>query len=465
MKTFSAIKNILPILSVFLYTQSIAQQVNEFSAKQAVDYALKNSAQVKNALIDIQVQKQTNKEITAAAFPQINGNMYVNHFPNVAVQTFPNFIAAGTYGVLLKEGIKDGNGNPIQMPANFGIIEAQFGSKYTAGAGLDVNQLLFDGQVFVGLQVRKIAIEFSTKLAEVTSEQIKANVYKIYYQLVVGRKQIKSIDDNIERFEKLLHDTREIFKNGFAEKLDVDKVEVQLNNLRTEKLKAENLIEGGYAGLKFLLSMPQKDKLILTDSLSEEELKANILEETYNYADRKEYQQLAILEKLNGYNIRRYKLSKLPTIALSGNYSKSAQRQKFDFFQGNYFTSSFIGLRMSVPIFDGGARNARIEKAKLEFQKIGNNIEQLKLSIDNDVEQARLKMKSALATMESQKRNILLAEQVYRTTKLKYEQGLGSNQEIYNAQTELKVAQNNYYSSLYDAINAKVDYLKAAGKL
>ena len=465
MKTVSAIKSLLPILSVFLYTQSIAQQVNEFSAKQAVDYALKNSAQVKNALLDVQIQRQTNKEITAAAFPQINGNMNVNHFPNVAVQTFPNFIAAGTYGVLLKEGIKDGNGNPIQMPANFGIIEAQFGSKYTAGAGIDVNQLLFDGQVFVGLQARKTTIEFSTKIAEVTSEQIKANVYKIYYQLVVGRKQIKSIDDNIERFEKLLHDTREIFKNGFAEKLDVDKVEVQLNNLRTEKLKAENLIEGGYTGLKFLLSMPQKDKLILTDSLSEEELKANILEEDYNYADRKEYQQLAILEKLNGYNIRRYKLSKLPTIALSGNYNKSAQRQKFDFFQGNYFTSSFIGLRMSVPIFDGGARNARIEKAKLELQKTGNTIEQLKLSIDNDVEQARLKMKSALATMESQKRNILLAEQVYRTTKLKYEQGLGSNQEIYNAQTELKVAQNNYYSSLYDAINAKVDYLKAAGKL
>ncbi len=365
----------------------------------------------------------------------------------------------------MQEGIKDGNGNPIQVPANFGIIEAQFGSKYTAGTGIDLNQLLFDGQVFVGLQARKTAIDFSSKSAEVTSEFIKANVYKIYYQLVVGKKQIKSIDDNIERFEKLLNDIREIFKNGFAEKLDVAKVEVQLNNLKTEKLKAENRIEAGLAGLKFLLSMPQKDKLVLKDTLSEEELKVNILEESYNYADRKEYQQLALLGKLNEFNIKRYRLSKLPTLALSGNYNKSAQRQKFDFLQGQYFTSSFIGLRLNVPIFDGGAKNARIEKAKLELQKTTNNIEQLKLSIDNDVEQSRLNMKNALATMESQKRNILLAEQVYRTTKLKYEQGLGSNQEIYNAQTELKVAQNNYYSSLYDAINAKIDYLKATGRL
>ena len=455
---------LLLVLSL-AYTQTTAQQTNTFSVKEAVDYALKNSAQVKNALLDIEIQRQTNREITAAAYPQVNGNINMSHFPNVAVQTFPNFIAAGTYGVLLKEGVKDANGNPVQMPADFGIIEAQFGSKYTAGAGIDISQLLFDGQVFVGLQARRASIEFATKAAEVTQELIKANIYKIYYQLVVGRKQIESLDANISRFEKLLHDTREIYKNGFAEKLDVDKVEVQLNNLQTEKYRAENQLDAGLAGLKFLMSMPQKDQLILSDTLSEEELKMNILDEDYSYANRKEYQQLTLLEKLNQYNIKRYKLSKLPTVALSGNYNKTAQRQKFDFYQGKYYTSSFIGLRMSFPIFDGGARNARIEKARLELRKTGNNIEQLKLSIDNDVEQSRIRMKNAIATMESQKRNIELAEQVYRSTKLKYEQGLGSNQEIYNAQTELRVAQNNYYSSLYDAINARIDYLKATGKL
>jgi outer membrane protein TolC len=81
------------------------------------------------------------------------------------------------------------------------------------------------------------------------------------------------------------------------------------------------------------------------------------------------------------------------------------------------------------------------------------------------VEQSRIKMTSALLTMDNQKKNTELAENVYNTTKKKYEQGLGSNQEIYNAQTELKVAQTNYYNSLYDAITAKIDWLKAAGKL
>jgi outer membrane protein TolC len=153
------------------------------------------------------------------------------------------------------------------------------------------------------------------------------------------------------------------------------------------------------------------------------------------------------------------------TLSLAANYSKSAQRQKFDFFQGPYFTSSFIALRLNVPIFDGGARNARIATAKLNLLKTANNLDQLKSSIDNDVSQSRINMKSAILTLDNQKKNIELAQQVYNSTKLKYEQGLGSNQEISNAQADLVTAQNNYYGSLYDAINAKIDFLKAAGKL
>src|SRR5664279_2516465 len=173
-------------------------QSNEFSVKQAVDYALKNAVQVKNALLDIETQRQTNKEVTAQALPQITGTGSVNYNPNVTVQTFPNFIAQGTYGVLIAENVKNGNGNPIVAPKDFGLINAAFGAKYAVNGGFDLNQILFDGQVFVGLQARSALIKNAQLAADVTKEQIKANVYKIYYQLVVGKKQIGSIDANID---------------------------------------------------------------------------------------------------------------------------------------------------------------------------------------------------------------------------------------------------------------------------
>ena len=452
---------------VLLSVGAVAQQKNELSIKQCVEYANKNSVTVKNALLDVQIQNQTNRQITAAAFPQVNGSIGTTHYFDIPTTSLPDFISPATYQVLVDQGVKNGSGQTITFPSGgFGTIPAKFGTSWNASGGIDVSQLLFDGQVFVGLIARSAVLDYYKKITEVTQEQIKANIYKIYYQLAVGKKQVGSLDANIERFEKLLNDTKEIYKNGFAEKLDVDKVTVQLNNLNTEKVKVQNLLAAGNSGLKFLLGMPQKDELVLTDTLNEAELKDNILEQNYNYNNRKEMQLLGIAQKLGEYNVRRYKLSKIPTIAAFASYSKNAQRSSFNFFNnGDWFTTSIVGFKMAIPIFDGNSRNAHIQQSRYELQKTKNNIEQLKQSIDYDVEQSKIKMTSALLTVDNQKKNIELAEKVYNTTKLKYEQGLGSNQEIYNAQTELKVAQTNYYSALYDAINAKTDWLKAAGKL
>ncbi|HEY5392455.1 MAG TPA: TolC family protein [Hanamia sp.] len=440
-------------------------QIHSFTAKEAVDYAMKNAVQVKNALLDVKIQEQTNKGYTAEALPHLSASGSITYNPNVSVLAFPDFISPAVYGVLAKENVKDGNGNPITVPPSTGLLYAQFGSKYSMSAGIDFNQILFDGQIFVGLQARKTAMKNAELTADVTKEQIKTNVYKIYYQLVVAKRQIETLDANISNYEKLLHDTKEIYKNGFAEKLDVDKVQVQLSNLQTQKLKAQNQIDAGNDGLKFLMNLPQQDQLVLTDTLSDDELKSNILDANYNYEDRKEYQVLESSIELGKYNVKRYQLSKLPSLSLVGNYSQNTLGNSSDFLKGPYFAGSYIGLRLSVPIFDGGTRNSNIATAKFSLMKMNNQQDQLKSSIDNDVAQSRINMRSAILTMDSQKKNIDLAQSVYNSTKLKYEQGLGSNQEISTAQSDLVMAQNNYYSSLYDAIIAKIDYLTAAGKL
>jgi outer membrane protein len=457
------------ILSVSMLISEVtfAQAANNFSAQQTVDYGLKNAVQVKNALLDIKIQEQTNREITAQALPQLNGSINTTHYFDVAVQTLPNFIGPATYQVLIDQGVKDASGNPIKMPdGGFGNINAQFGVPWTASAGLDLSQILFDGQVFIGLKARSAAMDLARRTADVTAEQIKANIYKVYWQLVVGKSQLGSIEANIERFQKLQHETNEIYKNGFAEKLDVDKVTVQLNNLQTEKEKIVQQLAAGNAALKFLINMPQKETLILTDTLDEASLKAGILDSAYSYEDRKEIQLLNTAIKLNTFNVKRYQLSRIPSIVAFASYSKNAQRQQFDFFnKGDWFSASLAGIKISVPIFDGFARRSRIENARLALQKSKNNLEQTRESIDNDVFTARSKFTTAILTIDNQKRNVRLAEEVFVSTEKKYQQGLGSNQEIYNAQTELKVAQNNYYGALYDGIVARVDYLKAIGKL
>ena len=462
--TFLAGFGLLPFL--LTAQDTIPGKRHAFSVEEAVDYAAKNNVQVKNALLDIQIQEQTNREITSAALPSLNGNLNATYNPNVATQRFPNFIGQGTYMVLAQEDVRRGNGTAITLPNDFGFIEAQFGTKWTANAGLDLNQVLFDGQVFVGLQARKTSIDFQRMNAEVTEEMIRANIHKVYYQLAASRTQIGLLDANLDRLKKLLSDTRIIYENGFAERLDIDKLSVQISNLETERLKALNSISNGYLGLKLLMGMPTSDTLILTDTLSDETVKEGILEnQVYNYQDRKEFKLAELGIKLNEFNVRRYKLSKLPTVSLGASYYKNAQRDKFDIFNGPYFTISSVALRVNVPIFNGFSNKAKIQRAALELQQSVNQLEGLKISIDNEVETALTNFRSAIATMDFQRENMELATRVYDQTRIKYEAGLGSNTEINAAQVDLVTAQTNYINALYDAVIARVDFMRATGKL
>jgi outer membrane protein TolC len=442
-------KNLL-LVAVFIANAAFAQEqktIHAFSLTDAVSYAQKNNLQVKNSLLDIDIQMQTNREIASAALPTIGSNLSATNFLTIPTSLLPGQIFGGAAGT---------------------FIPVQFGTKYNSTYGVNFNQILFDGQVFIALQARATSLDWKRKNAALTEENIKANIYKIYYQLSASKTQLNILDANIERLEKLAKDAAAMYKNGFAEKLDVDKVNVQLNNLQTEKLKANNSVTIGFMGLKMLMGMPVKDSLVLTDIINESNLSTDVLyEDNFQYGLRKDFQYLTTIQKLSQYNIKRYQLSYLPTITLNGAYTKNAQRTEFDFFEknGNWFKTSLIGLNINLPIFTGMSRMAKVNKAKLELQQVDNQMTALKNNIDNELSQAKLNYMSSVATVNFQKKNMQLAENVYSQTKKKFEAGAGSNTEISAAQADLVAAQNNFMNALYTALISKVDLLKASGKL
>ncbi len=431
---------------IVVNAQTEIKPLHSFTLNDCITYAQKNNVQVKNALLAIDAQVQTNREIASAAYPSIGTNVGSTDYLKIPTSLLPAQIFGGPAGT---------------------FIPVQFGTKFNANYGANFQQLLFDGQVFVALQARATSLEMQRKNAAVTEEAIKANIYKIYYQLSASKTQLNILDANIERLNKLAQDAQIMYKNGFAEKLDVDKVNVQLNNLQTEKLKATNAVSIGFMGLKMLMGMPVKDSLELTEIINEQSLNSDVLvENNFQYGQRKDFQYLSTVRKLTDYNVQRYQLSYLPTISMSGAYSKNAQRSKFDFFEGgNWFTTSLISLNVNLPLFNGFAREARVKRTKIELKQIENQIDALKNNIDNEITQAKLNYMSSVATVQFQKKNMLLAENVYQQTKKKFEAGTGSNTEITAAQTDLVSAQNNFMNALYAALIAKVDLLKATGKL
>src|ERR1700722_14947885 len=214
---------ILPATLLLLAIQLRGQQpsaaparvIHEFSPAEAVDYAAKNSVLVKNALLDYQIQVQSNRATTSQALPQITGNLGVTDYIQIPTTLIP--------------------GEFVGQPGTF--IPLKFGTKWNSTGGVTLQQVLFDGQVFVGLQARQASLDYYRKRQEITEQTVRANIHKVYYDLLISKFQIDQIDANIANQEPLLHNSTEMFKNGFAEQLDVDKATVQLANLESEKIQ------------------------------------------------------------------------------------------------------------------------------------------------------------------------------------------------------------------------------------
>jgi outer membrane protein len=425
-----------------------AQTIHALTVQEALDLAKKNNITVKTARTNLQIQEQVNKSITAEALPAVSGILSTTAYLATPVSVIPE----GAFG----------GGQPTTP------LTVSFTPKYNATGGVTLKQPLFDGSVFVGLKARTTALDYSSKEIDIAVENLSVNIYKAYYQLLVSRTQVELLDADIARAAKLLNDTRVMNENGFAEKLDVDKAQVQLANLQTSRQNTETTITNGYLTLKYLIGIPAADSLILTTEFKEENLTGGIpMDLQYHYEDRNDYQYLQISGKLGQFDIQRYKAVYFPTVDLNGAFYKNAFNNTYDLLSrgGSWYSNSYVGISINVPIFSGFSKNANLKKARLNYQEITDQIENLKQNIDLEVRQARNNFLNAIKTMNNQQENTRLAESVYNQTKKKFESGLASNTDVTNAQTDLIQAQTNYINALYTSIIAKVDYLKAIGKI
>src|SRR5580698_6496006 len=312
----------LLLLTMGLHAQQ-TPPIHEFSLSQALDYASKNSAKVKNALLDYKIQEQSNRATTSQALPQVTGSGGLTDYLQIPQSVAPGYLF----------------GQPQVK-----LIPIAFATQYSANAGVTLKQVMFDGQVFVGLQARQVALDYYKANQELTEQQLRQNITKVYYQLLLSKVQVALIDANIAHAEELLHNSSEMFKNGFAERLDVDKATVQLTNLQSNKVQVLYNIDNGYLGLKVLMGMPVRDSLALTDSLTYEMVREGSLTDNYKYSDRKEYKAMELNRKLNEFDILRYKRQYIPTASLTANYTQTGYGIDFsDIYGGKYwYPSSFI---------------------------------------------------------------------------------------------------------------------------
>ena len=250
------------------------------------------------------------------------------------------------------------------------------------------------------------------------------------------------------------------------EQIDVDRLEVAFNNLITEKQKIERLISLSENVLKFQMGYAGADNLVLTDSLSISD-NAEISVSKIDVSKRTEYQMMEVQQRLYQINVKRLKFGYMPSLVAFGSLSASGMGNDLNYvgYINKYYQTQLIGATLSLNVFDGLQRHYKIQQAKLDFTKGENSMKNLQLAIELEGASAAVNYNNAALSLQVQKRNLDLAQNVYNVSQKKYEQGVGSNIEVINAQQSLKESQANYFNAVYDMLVYKIDYLKAIGTL
>ncbi len=449
------IKLITPIVGlwVLLVSGGIAQtpEPRAFSLKEAIDFAMENNINLKNSQESVVASEARVKEFKGMGFPQLSASGSI--IDNYIIPT--SFIPAMIF-------------DPSADPSD--LVGVKFGTQYTGNAGINLQQMIFSGSYIVGLKASKTYTELSRKDLIKTQTDVVEAIKKAYYAVLVNRERNELVDKNYQRLDSLLKQTKALHASGFAEKIDLNRVQVQFNNITNLRNNAAIGLEVSYNILKFQMGLPISEPITLTDQL--ESLQLLVLEDDFKkdfqYSNRIEYNLLQVNKSLTELDIKNTKSQYLPNLNLFGSYGASYGTSSFENmfqFGSNWRTLGTIGLSASLPIFDGFQKSRIIQQKKTRLNQIENNLELVKNQIDLQQDQASKTFQSFVNTLRAQRENMQLSKEVYDVTVIKYQQGVGSNLEVIDADAAYKEAQTNYYAALYDALIASVELEKAYGKL
>jgi outer membrane protein TolC len=293
-------------------------------------------------------------------------------------------------------------------------------------------------------------------------------VKKAYFTVLVNARRKELVSANLNRLDTLLKETTAMYEAGFAEKIDVSRIKVQRNNLKTELDKVIAAYDISVELLKLQAGIPLGYQIQLTETLVElnqQEDLNSLLE--FGGTRRVEIDQIKTNKDLVELDLKFTTSNYIPKLDFFGTFQRNgaAQSPGLIWERDRWFTGAFIGARLSIPIFDGLMKSAQIQQKRHQLNQLKNQEFFIEENIEIEKFQAKLNLRNSIQALKVQEENRELALEVFGMAKIKYEEGVGSNLEVVEADSALKEAETNYFSALYDALIAKVDLEKALGLL
>jgi outer membrane protein len=410
-----------------------------FSLEEAQKYAVENSYDIRQALLAIDIADKQKWEVTASGFPQISISAQYQKFLDIPTQLIPGEIF----------------GEPGKS------IPVKFGKPHNASYGVSASQLIFSGSYFVGLQASSIYLRLSQQSLERTRYEIRETVANTYALVLVAEENRSVLTENLKNVSRTLYEISEMHKEGFVESTDVKQLQISKKDLENGISALDQQIEVAYKLLKLQMGIDVHQPVQLSDSLSgllTKTADGERLDRPFDVHNSISYKLMDTQERLADLSMKNEMTTFLPNVAAFGTMSQSAQRDEFNLFDSNekWFPTTVVGLQLSWPIFSGGAKIFRVQKAKLELKSAQVQKAKAEQGLQLEYDQTRSALISAWDRYANARSSRDLAKEVYEITLEKYKEGVSSSMDLTQGHMQYLQSEGNYLQSASALLAARV---------
>ena len=428
---------------VITMSQPMKGQVTELTLRDCLIRTIECNLSMTIQRNEVESAKQGIAENRAKLLPQINGfASYGHNFEPVVSATDQSFAGGADYWIT------------HTLP-------------YSFSTGVQLSMPLYNQTLLTSQQLVKLVADASELKRQKAREDLMMNVCKLYYLAQVTTEQLRLINDNIAQLTGLREHTKAYQENDMVLEVDLQRVDLNLQNLRTAYNNAQLTLQQQYNTLKYVMNVPAGEEICVTTSDVE------TLAQTDATGLSENLPELQLLHKSHEMAEKQLKMVKhgyLPSLSLTGFVQWSAWSKEFDrwFHQGpenDLWNAYGFGLSLRVPIFDGFDKRHRTKKAKLAVNNARVKLEDSRAALDNQYRNAVMERDNALRTYYQQKESYRLAEKVYQVTSDQYLEGVTTMTAVMQDQISINQARSAYVDAHLNYQLANLTIIKLTGQI
>lgn len=416
----------------------------QLSLKEVLEIAYTNQPALRYAVLEREITEQNVHSNLSGWFPQAGVEANYFRYFEQPVAIFPDF----------------------NNPESGQFQEVRTGVPFNSNVNFFVNQSLLNNDLFRARSQASPLRQAADQNTELVKIDLHVNVGQAFYEALLRQEETRIFEEDLERQMRQLKDARLLYEAGISDNIDYKRATITIKNTRSAIYQARENYQVSLARLRELAGIKSEQFFELAYDMDEliAQVQLDTLEEV-NYERRYEMQFLQSQRSLQETELSYARRAYIPTLSAFFNYNLI-----FQTLQGNQvfdrpFPNSLAGFRLAYPIFQGGKRNYDIRAADLMVKQYEVSTQELELQIDREYQEALSAYKANRYQWQVQEEVQELAEEIYNTVSLQYEEGIKNFLEVIQAETDLRTSRINYINAIFRLMTSKLELQRARGEI